>query len=85
MGYTFLMLPYYLTAAGAFTLGFLAAAVLTSGRREQAGRDRAWLADEIAKFAAKCRSSASGENLLIAPDDLRALEEAAASAKSQAE
>jgi len=79
------MLSYYLTAAGAFTLGFLVAAVFMSGRRAQAGRERAWLADELAKFAAKCRRSASGENLLITQDDLRLLEEAADSARSQAE
>lgn len=71
------MLSYYLTAAIAFTLGFLAAAALTSGRRAQAARERAWLAEEIAKFAAKCRRSSSDADYLVAAADLERLKEAA--------
>lgn len=76
------MLSYYLTAAIAFTLGFLAAAALTSGRRAQAARERAWLAEEIAKFAAKCRRSSSDADYLVAVRDLERLQEAAQAADS---
>lgn len=82
MGYTFPMLSYYLIAAGAFTLGFLAAAALISGRRAQAGRERAWLADEVAKFAAQCRRDPNSGDFLIAPAELERLKEAAAPAHS---
>jgi hypothetical protein len=82
MGYTLPMLPYYLTAAGAFTLGFLAAAAFTSGRRSQAGRERAWLANEVAKFAAKCRRNSSDDDYLVSQADLERLKEAAAPANS---
>lgn len=75
------MLPYYLTAAGAFTLGFLAAAAFIAGRRAQVGRQRAWLADEVAKFAAKCRRDSSDDDYHVAPADLERLKEAAASAE----
>ena len=74
------MLPYYLTAAGAFTLGFIAAAALISGRRAQNGRERAWLADEVTKFAAKCRRSSSEDDYRIAPADLQQLQDAATAA-----
>jgi MoxR-like ATPase len=82
MSYTLPMLLYYLTAAGAFTLGFLAAAAFLSGRRAQAARDRAWLADEVARFAAKCRRSESDDDYRVAADDLERLKEAASAGES---
>jgi len=75
------MLSYYLTAAIAFTLGFFAAAAITAGRRAEAGRERAWLAEAIRRFAAKCRSrphrEGSTEQFLVERKELEALEEAA--------
>lgn len=75
------MFSYYLTAAIAFTLGFLAAAMFISGRHSQASREQAWLAEAIRRFAAKCRSrphrEGSTEQFLVERKELEALEEAA--------
>jgi len=71
------MLSYYIIAAIAFTLGFLAAAAFTAGRRAQVGREQAWLAEAIRKFTAACRRRPSGENYLASGEELKQLEEAA--------
>jgi hypothetical protein len=75
------MLSYYLTAAIAFTLGFLAAAMFLSARHSQASRDRAWLAEAIRRFATNCRSrphrEGSTEQFLVERKELEGLEEAA--------
>lgn len=89
MGYTFPMLAYYLTAAIAFTLGFFAAAVIINGRRAESGRDRAWLAAAIERFAAKCkgrpRAAGSTDEYVVERDDLEELEACARPAKPQAD
>jgi hypothetical protein len=75
------MLSYYLTAAVAITLGFVAAAMFLSGRHAQASRDQAWLAEAIRRFATKCRTQphreGSTEQFLVERKELEALEEAA--------
>ncbi|MCE9604839.1 MAG: hypothetical protein K8U03_08055 [Planctomycetia bacterium] len=82
------MLSYYLTAAVAFTLGFLVAGAFLAGRREASGRDRAWLADVIEKFTATCKSRPHGngstEQYLVERKDLESLEDAVRSEKRPA-